>query len=337
MTQFSIPVIEYKSASPGHAMTSPQPFVVNDRQLVVSMVRSTLTVNSGRASRKYMAAIVKPTLQFLLDWNCAPDLCVSADFRDVLRDFSATTRIGELAQGVSYAYWKWQRGYSWIADFGPWAAGLTPGYTGRKSPDFVMLNQITNDIAIMESKGTRSACHKAPMSKALLQCKSALVHVPVSRGFGSVLTLDSKSPTGGGTLHIRDPERNVELTDELKHYVFRRSYASWFDLIGDEKWLTECRQRVPTESGAWANSQAVDRRNDNSSNPLRDITTVAIGFDPARTSYEIDSEIEEALTDINAYKQINWRQFSERMWTQSNSEQKQIRFPDGTSIVERSV
>ena len=286
-----------------------------------------------------MAAIVKPTLQFLLDWNRAPNLCVSADFLDVLRDFSATTRIGELAQGISYAFWKWERGYSWIADFGPWAAGLNPPYAGSKSPDFIMLNLLTNDIAIMESKGTGSACHKAPMRKALVQCKSALAHIGVSRGFGSVLTLDSKTLTGAGTLHIRDPESSAELTDELKHCVFLRSYASWFDLIGDEDRLTECRQRFSAESGASENSQAANQKDDNSNNTLRDITAAAIGFDPARTSYEIDSEIEVALRDINAFKQINWLQFSERMQMQMQlkSEQKKIWFPDGTAIVERST
>lgn len=111
MTQFSIPVIEYNCVRPGAVKTPAQPFVINERQLVLAIVRSVLTVNSGRESRKYMAVIVKPTLRFLLDWNRAPDLSVSHHFHNVLRDFSATTRIGELAQGVSYAYWKWERGY----------------------------------------------------------------------------------------------------------------------------------------------------------------------------------------------------------------------------------
>ncbi len=336
MTQFSIPVVEYKSARPGGAKTpAHKPFVINERQLIVSMVRSTLTANSGKASRKYMAAIVKPTLMFLLDRKRSPNFCVSADFLYVLRDFSATTRIGELAQGVSYAFWKWERGYSWIADFGPWAAGLVPAYAGSKSPDFVMLNPITNDIAFMESKGTGSSCHKAPMNRALSQCKAALSHIAVSRGLGCVLTLDSKTPAGIGTLHIRDPEKRVEITDEMKHYLFRHSYASWFDLTGDQEQAAECRQRSPTKKEALENTESVSRRKENFDIALRDITTAAIGFDPTRTNYEIDAEIKKALKDINVFKKLNWQKLSERMQANPNAIEKEMRFPDGTYIVER--
>ena len=334
MPQFSIPVIEYSSARPGSAITPSQPFVVNDRQLLIAMVRSTLTVNSGRASRKYMAAIVKPTMQFLLDWGYAPNLRVSGYFLDVLRDFSVTMRIGELAQGVSYAYWKWQRGYSWIADFGPWVAGLTPHYAGRKSPDFVMLNLATNDLAVMESKGTGSDCHKTPMGSALRQCRDAIEHPAFSRGFGSVLTLDSGNPAGVGTLHIRDPASGAEFSDELMYYLFRRSYASWFDLVGDDDLADWCRQGIREGMARTINRERIDQGHKNLSSPLRAITAMAMGFDPERTSFEIDPMVADAIVDFELFKRTEWHQFSERMQKSPENTQRLLWFPDGTRINE---
>jgi len=334
MTQFSIPVIEYQSPRPGHALNPPPPqFVVNDRQLIVAMVRSVLTVNSGRASRHYMAAIVKPTMEFLLDWAAAPDLRVSDYFLHVLRDFSATTRIGELAQGVTYAYWKWQRGYSWITDFGPWAAGLNPPYTGKKSPDFVMLNMATNDLAVMESKGTSSWNHKQAMGLALRQCRDAVKHKAFSRGYGSVLTLDTKNHFGKGTLHIRDPERVEELSPELAHYIFRRSYATWFDLVGDEEMAEWCRQEIGLVRPI--SRQRVAEVVGGTSSPLSALTAVALGFDPERTRFQIDPVIVEAIADFDIFKRMN-QQLRRRVSDASSSNDRlhTIRFPDGTLITE---
>jgi hypothetical protein len=105
-----------------------------------------------------------------------------------------------------------------------------------------MFNTKINDLAVMESKGTGSNCHKAAMGTALRQCKDAVAHPSFSRSYGSVLTLDSTNPAGVGTLHIRDPEGSAELSPELSYYVFRRSFASWFELTGDEELAYWCRQ-----------------------------------------------------------------------------------------------
>jgi len=336
MTQFNIPVIEYACEKGGAQLPNPQkPFLVNDRQLVVSIVRSILTVNSGRTSRKYMAAIVKPTLQFLLDWNRAPNLSVSADFFAVLRDFSEKLRIGELAQGVSYAYWKWQRGYTWIADFGPWAAGLTPPYKGKKSPDFIMLNLITNDLAVMESKGTGLNCPKSAMGKALRQCKEAVAHPSFSRGYGSVLTLDSGNPNGVGTLHLRDPYKPAEVTDKLSYYVFRRSFASWFDLTGDDELADWCRQDFREDADPQASVRQIPLRSRNRVSPLRTMTAAALGLDPESASFEIEPLFAQALGDFNVFKNALSTLGTRRAAIDEVSDRGSIIFPDGTSIVER--
>lgn len=335
MTQFSIPVIEYDCARPGAAIAPPQPFVVNDRQLLLAMVRSVLTVNSGRASRKYLAAIVKPTLRFLLDWSRAPDLSVSDHFLNVLRDFSATTRIGELAQGVSYAYWKWERGYHWIADFGPWVACLHPPYAGTKSPDFVMLNPTINDLAVMESKGTGSNCHKSAMATALRQCKDAAAHPSFSRSFGSVLTLDSQNPAGAGTLHVRDPERAAEVSPELSYYVFRRSFASWFELTGDEELADWCRQEFKEGSDPRQSRRKISSDNGKRGSPLREITASALGFDSDRVRFEIDPLFAKALGDFDVFNDLRVELGNRGSDSGNVSDRGSMAFPDGTLIVEQ--
>lgn len=335
MTQFSIPVVEYHCARPGTVKTPAVPFVVNDRQLLVAMVRSVLTVNSGRASRKYMAAVVKPTLRFLLDWNRAPDLSVSAHFLNVLRDFSATTRIGELAQGVSYAYWKWERGYHWIADFGSWVAGLHPPYTGTKSPDYIMLNPTINDLAVMESKGTGSNCHKLAMGAALRQCKDAVAHPSFSRSFGSVLTLDSQNPAGVGMLHVRDPEGAAEVPPELCYYVFRRSFASWFELTGDEDMADWCLQEYKESSDVRHSRRQVSNDNGERNSPLRAITALALGFDPDRVRFEIDPLIAQALGNFDIFKDFRVELGKRGSAIGKVPDRGSIDFPDGTKILEQ--
>lgn len=331
MTQFVIQVVEYQSARP-RKKVSPHPsdFVLNDRQLVVAMVRSILTVNSGKSTRKYMAAIVRPTLQFLLEWKSAPKLRISDSFNSFVRDFSVTTRIGELAQGISYAFWMWERGYSWISDFGPWARTMLPPYAAKKSPDYVMFNPTTGDVALMEAKGTQSAAHQSPMRNALNQCKEALPHVFAARGYGSVLTLDTKNVAGLGKLHIRDPDRKFVANDEMRHFLFRRSYASWFDLLGKDDLTSICRQHVRTHLGDIQDAIVYGQEG---GSVLCTITSMALGLNPARARYSINPEIWLALNDIEAFQKFDWLQFSERIKTLANRGQG-IYFPDGTSIVE---
>jgi hypothetical protein len=332
MTQFAVPVVEYDSGT-GASMAPLPSFALNDRQLTVGMVRSILTTNCGKQSRYFMAAIVKPTLRFLVDWNAAPALQISSPFINTMRDFSVTTRIGELAQAVSYCYWKWVRGYAWIADFGPWATGM--GYVGKKSPDFVMFNLITGDIALMESKGTRSNLYVSSMRRALKQCNAALPNVLATRGYGSILTLSSNFSPATASLHIRDPQTGKAVTDEHRHYVFRRSYASWFDLTGSAEQAASCRRPFSAHGDAPPKISDDVRDQSPASHPLRELTAAAIEFDPGRTSFEMEPVVLKAIFSFQAFKETNWKAFASRMREKRDSGEKAMHFPDGTTIVER--
>jgi hypothetical protein len=303
---------------------------MNDRQLVVAMVRSLLTTNPGSVSRKYVAAIVWPTLRFLLDWNQTPDLRISPDCPKVLRDFSLTTRIGELAQGVSFAYWKWQRGYAWITDFNPFAKSLLPAYAGSKFPDFVMLNLKCNDLAVMEAKGTGSHCHKKQMTKARRQCRDAESHPAFNRGFGSILTLDVANPSGIGSLHIRDPESRGDHSAGLRHAIFRRSYATWFELAGEEETASWCRKQNIDEKASDYPIRDDGRRG--ASDTLRKMTAMALGFDPSKVRFTVASEVLEALSSFEVFTGMEWFQHLQQRLLRYGDDDRQIIFPDGTVI-----
>ncbi|MEA9826655.1 hypothetical protein VDG09_03120 [Xanthomonas campestris pv. raphani] len=333
MTQFSVPVYEYKSVRPGAPVTPQHPnFVLNDRQLVIATVRAILTTGAGKPARKLTAAIVWPMLRFMLDWRAAPNIQLAPHFSKNVRDFSFTSRIGELAQGASCAYWKWARGYAWICDFGPWAAGLHPTLPTGKMPDFVMFNAHTGDLAIMEAKGTGGHDYKGLMSKALQQCGAALVKNQFHRGYGSVLTLDRKAvATGRAELHLRDPNVDSGVSEWTAYEVFRRSYASWFDLIGQQDMAAWCRQYVrdPAEAAATYALAFVDKaqQDDSIGWIVADSVLPALGFDRSRTQFSVDPAVLRALSDFDIFKKREWLSA-----IHAGIEKNKISFPDGTII-----
>ncbi len=154
----------------------------------------------------------------------------------VLRDFSVTTRVGELAQGIAYSYWHWCRGYRTVTDFVSFitSAGLAIP-AGAQAADYIMFDPASGNLALMEAKGTRSGDHTQAMASAMRQCRTALTYSHMPRAYGCILTLNA--PTGPGVLHVRDPDKLTETSPTLRHDLFRHSYASWFELAGLQREL----------------------------------------------------------------------------------------------------
>jgi len=279
-----------------------------------------------------------PTLKFMVDQTHTPGLRLSPNLI-TLRDFSKGMRTGELAQGVCYAYWKLAGGYSWITDFKDWTNGLHPPISGKQTPDFVMLNRKLTLLSVMEAKGTSTNNHQGQMKKALQQCKAAK-HKAFSRYFASVLTLDAKHAGGGeGRLHICDPENEYFLDDELAYFIFRRSYASWFDLAGDSERTSECLQPFKT-LGASTAGQDTQRRVTSEGNTdsmlIKDVA-ISLGLNPDRIKFKIDPEFDSAIKDFNKFKKLRNRlsQLEPADETPNeNNESNRITFPDGTEIIQ---
>ena len=215
-------------------------FLAGNRYFGWEMARSLLTYNPARPARRFASAIVPPTLRFMLRWQNGP-MSLNAVFRGALRDFSSTNRIGELSQGVAYAYWR-QNGYRVVADYVGLVASLGHPHGGGASPDYVMCNPTTGDVALMEVKGTTRQSHWSGMYAAQRQCDAALPNGFANRGFSCVLMLNRNG--GGSSFHYRDPEVGTKVSNRLRHEMFRRSYASWFELSGDADLARWCRHPI---------------------------------------------------------------------------------------------
>ncbi len=308
----------------GYPIRSPYRF--NERQLVAGMVRSILQRNAGRMAKRYLAAIVKPTLRFLIDWSAAPRFCLELSATGSLRDFSFTSRIGELGQGVSYCYWHWTAGYQIISDYASWAS-VTGAPVGGASatPDYVMFNPDSGRIDLMESKGTCSKAHLSRLGSALKQCRSVFGQTLATGYWGSVLTLEPSLATA--ELHVRDPQSERRPTFEERYRLFRMGYASWFDLQGESDYAQFLRSGSLDQSG-----DPVAQRNEGPPrDPLALMTAEALGFEPESVRFTLDPQVVEALRERRAFEKIEWDRLR-KMASVDDQGFGVLRFPDGTEI-----
>src|SRR5260370_6628660 len=104
MPNWQINALTYDS-TPGVARVpiDGAPYFVNERRLAVATARSLLTITAPRPARQFAAAIVPSTMRFMLRWQNGP-LRLRAAFLTGLRDFSNTSRLGELAQGAARVF-----------------------------------------------------------------------------------------------------------------------------------------------------------------------------------------------------------------------------------------
>src|ERR1019366_9545926 len=334
MALFRVRVIEYFSQYrvPGPGTPLPD-CVINDRQLTIGMVRSILTHNPDRAAWRFMAAIVRPTLIFILDWNRPPDLSLNPVFQNVVRDFSTTARVGELAQAICYSYWQWWTGYRFVADFASLAIGIgLPVPAGARIPDYIMFDPAAGTVALMEAKGTQGRNHASQMAAALRQIRAARAYAPVHRGMACVLALDQ--PAGAAALHLRDPEDSREVSDSIKHDIFRSSYAAWFDLAGMEEIAHWCR--TPLARAERMSQQVFSRLTDrkfHAEDPLQKVVAEALGFDPNRVAFHLTPSITEALRSSAAFEDIKHEVPEFSSAENSMKAGSEILFPDGTAIL----
>jgi hypothetical protein len=334
MPDFSIPVREYDCTPNKPGLGVPRtPFPVNDQQLVVCIARSILTGRATRSSRRFMAAIVRPTLDFMLDWASAPALKLRHDFGKTVKDFSAKSSVGELAQGICYAYWMIGRGYIWVTDFDSWAVdtGVTIP-SSSKRPDYVMFDPASGETVLMEAKGTSSGDHKKAMGEALRQCRAVLEGVYADKGFGCALTLDVDSATGRGCLHLRDPEGVTEGSDRTNYLIFRSSYSSWFEISGDRERAAYFRNAKTIGVNRQIPNQTNDFKKADRGDPLRSAIARALGINPERARFRVDEEVWDALHSEGVYSKMDLGGLASRLKEKGKRDSNAVIFPDGTII-----
>ncbi len=260
-------------------------------------------------------------------------MCLNPSFYLSLRDFSLRARVGELAQAITYSYWKWCGGYKIISDFATWmhANGLSIA-PGGKSPDYVMFNPSMNNLTLMEAKGTCGNDHRNSMLAALRQCNAVRNHVPANNAFGCVLTFGM--PNGPSSLHLRDPEKPAGFTDIQIYNLFRNSYASWFDFIGNQRLSSWCRAPFKGEPDIISKTSYESIPTHYS---IEDSFTLQIveslGFRHGVVHLEISPLVARALVDFEEFKRLDWKQLNVSDAESSNEEGSPLYFPDGTMIL----
>ena len=154
-----------------------------------------------------------------------------------LRDFSKTTRLGELAQGVNYLFTQERLNYPYVVDF-HFCHQLVYGssYSEKSTPDFFVLKEDFSDTGLMESKG-EGAKRNAVTSKlksALAQLEKVLSPsvdylIPMCVRFEYETVVKKSTINYSVIKKIRDYDENFKLR------ILRLHYASWFYLVGDFK------------------------------------------------------------------------------------------------------
>ncbi len=157
-----------------------------------------------------------------------------------LRDFSRTSRIGELAQAVSYLFIQERLGFPYIIDFHLYCekykckSEKLISNKRSKSPDFVILNSDLQNIGLYESKGISQGNTniKSLLKKALeeqleiiLKPKTSQL-IPVCTQFGN----ENSKYDSSINYHFKKIGNSNSFD---KKELFRQHYASWFYLVGD--------------------------------------------------------------------------------------------------------
>jgi hypothetical protein len=240
MPVWQIPVTSGCASTPGFGYVGN--LVIDDMELGVGIARTILGYHVGSRFQDPLAWLSRGMLQLMVVWRDGP-FTLRPKYAEIYRDFSANTRIGELAQGVAWCYFTQYGSFPFVIDF---AGYLKKRYgvscNATSTPDFILVDPHrrppSSPVGLLEVKGTRNPKAKLQnlLKTALDQCDSGETllagQVPptdVSSSWGAVL--DLSDPVG--SLYIDDPD-GPALTppDEALERLVRLSYVSWFVLLG---------------------------------------------------------------------------------------------------------
>lgn len=155
-----------------------------------------------------------------------------------LRDFSRTTRTGELAQGISYLFTQEKLDYPFVVDYHLFCELFTIVIPdGSKTPDFVVLKSDFSQIGLMESKGEASKTSNitgtsGKLGTAMNQLES--VDNPCASELIPICTrFENDGNTLNSAIHYALVSNECDQDEKLRRRVLRQHYSSWFYLIGD--------------------------------------------------------------------------------------------------------
>lgn len=160
-----------------------------------------------------------------------------------LRDFSKSTRIGEMAQGINALFVERRLGFPYIIDF-----DLAKNHrlstlniqTSGKTPDFVVLDTSLTRIGLFESKGNMNGNVAKDLRNAMEQINSVFnptcigTKIPVSTKFQDNNDFSKKQLRKIRKSSINYGRIETVCVDTKDASLLRKlNYASWFYLVGD--------------------------------------------------------------------------------------------------------
>ncbi len=179
------------------------------------------------------------------------DLTLNEESFETLRDFSRKTRIGELAQGITYLLAQEHLKLPIVVDFEGFVKSKKPTASFRgEIPDFITQLEPTYNCIIIESKGhyvrfdkstykSINTSTKGKLSKALNQCANGrtIIHREISpynviKSFGVCARLHNEQDPAISEIHFVDPSHD-ESNDNFNIEIIQYHYASWFLLMGN--------------------------------------------------------------------------------------------------------
>lgn len=215
-------------------------FQISDIQLAISTARGVLTrahlysPKVAAFARSYLS-----TIPFMLSEK-NKYLAINHENKDILRDFSKSTRHGEIAQGINYFYAKKHLGAYAVYDFIFYAKERQNirGHCRGRIPDYILCYS-DGTIGVLESKGTTAADPTGYLVSAHEQCENGKVFlhgksIAVRNTYASVVSFAMSSNNRRNTcLYIADPEDERMFHDDNLERNSLYEYSKWFYLAGN--------------------------------------------------------------------------------------------------------
>lgn len=160
-----------------------------------------------------------------------------------LRDFSKSTRIGELAQGINALFVAKRLNFPYIIDFDlakeKTVATLNLQTNGR-SPDFLVIDNNLSKIGLFESKGNMNGKVRRDLNNAMNQIDNVTnpqcidTKIPMSIQFKNNNDISNNQIRNNQITSINYGLINTICSNKKNINVLKKlNYASWFYLIGD--------------------------------------------------------------------------------------------------------
>jgi hypothetical protein len=156
-----------------------------------------------------------------------------------LRDFSQTSRTGEMAQGINYLFVQERLDYPYIIDYHLFCDRLNIKIEGR-TPDFVLLNPLLNKIGLFESKSEASVANSVTtklndaMKQLMIGKQNLLLNKKLyAKNLYPVCTkflFEHPEISTINYCYIAFSDEPVKFSPDD---IIKAHYASWFYLVGD--------------------------------------------------------------------------------------------------------